>query len=214
MRLRSISFFLISFICFNAYADSRPHFVIGKTKVVVLYGDITKLKVDVVVNAANKYLPSSPGGVAGAIWKAAGAEKINAWIEKHVPMKINGVRIDVGNVLLTPSFGLEKNGVKRLIHAVGPNCRSHEPIEQLYMAYKRSLEIAGANELKTIAFPPISTGIFGGGLKDCAQQAVGALKNVLPTSSIQTVYLVYKDASYAECLWQELAAFASKLDNK
>ena len=113
---------------------------------------ITELEVDAVVNAANSALMMG-GGVCGAIFRAAGAAKLQA-----ACFKIGGCK--TGDAVITPGFNLP---AKHVIHAVGPvwhGGKKGEP-EQLYSAYKRSLEVAKDNDLHSIAFPLISAGIYG-----------------------------------------------------
>src|SRR2546423_969148 len=112
--------------------------------------DITTLKVDAIVNAANSELATG-GGVCGAIHDAAGRELARA-CARVAPCP-------TGEARLTPGFNLPARFV---IHAVGPVWRggvAREP-ELLASAYRRSLEVARAEGLRSIAFPAISTGIY------------------------------------------------------
>jgi len=116
----------------------------------VAEGDITKLDVDAIVNAANDLLAPG-GGVCGAIHRAAGPELEAAC------RAVGGC--PTGQARLTPGFKLK---AKYVIHAVGPvwagGKRGEE--EQLTSAYRASLEIAHQQGIETIAFPAISTGIY------------------------------------------------------
>jgi O-acetyl-ADP-ribose deacetylase (regulator of RNase III) len=115
--------------------------------------DITKIKVDTIVNAANTDLQMG-GGVCGAIFKAAGATQLQAACAKLAPIKI-------GEAVITPGFGLP---AKFIIHAAGPVYRqwNKEQNEQhLCAAYTNSLKRAVENDCETIAFPLISSGIYG-----------------------------------------------------
>ena len=121
-----------------------------KSRMEVAEGDITKLDVDAIVNAANERLAPG-GGVCGAIHRAAG-------------LGLAAACMDIGNcptgqARLTPGFDLK---ARYVIHAVGPvwegGRRGEE--EQLASAYRASLEIAEAQGIATIAFPAISTGIY------------------------------------------------------
>ena len=113
---------------------------------------ITDLDTDAIVNAANEGLWAG-GGVCGAIFRAAGHDRLQAACDKigHCA---------TGSAVITPGFDLK---AKYIIHAVGPRWRDgrhHEP-ELLYGAYLRSLELAVKNGCRSIGFPLISAGIFG-----------------------------------------------------
>jgi O-acetyl-ADP-ribose deacetylase (regulator of RNase III) len=139
--------------------------------------DITSLTVDAIVNAANNALAPG-GGVCGAIHRAAGAELAKA-CAKVAPCPTGDARI-------TPGFLLPARFV---IHAVGPIWRGGElrEAELLASAYRRSLELARDHELATIAFPAISTGIYGYPLRDATQIAVATVKGFECSTSIQHV---------------------------
>lgn len=114
-------------------------------------GDITALHVDVIVNAANEGLLPG-GGVCGAIHRAAGPELEQACRRLgHCP---------TGSAVLTPGFGLK---ARHVVHAVGPVWRGglSGEAELLASCYRRSLELAAGIPAKSVAFPAISTGIYG-----------------------------------------------------
>lgn len=123
----------------------------------VLVGDITKLDVDVIVNAANETLLGG-GGVDGAIHRAAGPGLLAAC--KSLTEVRPGVRCPTGDVRLTPGFGLP---ARWIIHTVGPVWRggTHGERELLGACYQRSLELAATQGARSIAFPAISTGAYG-----------------------------------------------------
>ena len=129
---------------------------INKTNIILKEGDITELATDAIVNAANDRLILG-GGVAGAIKRKGGPtiqEECN---------KIGGTF--VGGAVITTGGNLR---VKHVIHAVGPRMGEGDEDNKLRNATINSLKVADDNGLKSIAFPAISTGIFGFPLDRCA----------------------------------------------
>ncbi len=125
-------------------------------------GDITKIAVDAIVNAANSAL-SGGGGVDGAIHRAAGPELLAACRQLG--------RCPTGEARITPGFKLPARFV---IHAVGPVWRGGDAgeAEQLASAYRASLELARAHDCKSVAFPAISCGAYGYPIDDACELAV------------------------------------------
>jgi len=127
----------------------------------VVIGDITTLNVDVIVNAANEGLLAG-GGVCGAIFAAAGADELSAACAEIGSCP-------TGSAVITDSCALRSVGIKYIVHAVGPiwpiadeeSDQARLLDEQLAGAYRESLSLAESVGASSIAFPAISTGIYG-----------------------------------------------------
>jgi O-acetyl-ADP-ribose deacetylase (regulator of RNase III) len=131
-------------------------------------GDITRQAVDAVVNAANQSLAGG-GGVDGAIHRAAGAGRLHA-----ACAELGGCA--TGDAKATPGFGLP---ARWIIHAVGPRWRGggHGEADQLASTYRRALEVADDLGAKSVAFPAISTGIYGYPLDEASTIAVDTIRS-------------------------------------
>ena len=153
----------------------------------ILRQDITKMKVDAIVNAANTELQRG-GGVCGAIFKAAGAAELQAACDKLAPIK-------TGEAVITPGFALS---AKFIIHAVGPIYRqwSKEENEKLLQAaYTNALKRALENNCKSIAFPLISSGIYGYPKDEALQVATKAIRDFLTKHDLDVYLAIFdKDA--------------------
>ena len=148
-----------------------------------LQADITTLAVDAVVNAANSSLLGG-GGVDGAIHRAAGPELLE---ECRV---LGGC--DTGDAKIT---GAGRLPVRHVIHAVGPVWHGGgdgEP-ELLASCYRRSLEVADSLGATSVAFPAISTGIYGYPRDAAARIALDSVRAVMPSTSVELVKLVAFD---------------------
>lgn len=160
-------------------------------------GDITALDVDAIVNAANQYLQLG-SGVAGAIRRNGGPD-----IQKECDA-IGGC--PVGDAVMTTSGNLL---ARHVIHAVGPH-HSHERASQLLAdATEASLKLAASHHLKSIAFPAISTGVFGFPMDICAAIMLSTIHDFITAeqSSLNLVML---------CLFGENAftVFATELQRQ
>ena len=132
--------------------------------VAVVQGDITAIEADAIVNAANSALEAG-GGVCGAIFRAAGVDALSRACRAigHCP---------TGQAVITPAFGIKT--ARHIIHAVGPVYSAHPPDEArelLRSAYRASIRLAKENGCQSIAFPAISTGIYGYPLDDACREA-------------------------------------------
>ncbi|MBI5862980.1 MAG: O-acetyl-ADP-ribose deacetylase [Planctomycetes bacterium] len=158
-------------------------------RILLAQGDITHLKVDAIVNAANERLAGG-GGVDGAIHRAAGAEAMHA-----ACAKLGGCR--TGDAKITPGFELP---AKFVIHTVGPvyaDGRSGEP-ELLASCYRRSLELAVNHGLTTIAFPAISTGVYGYPFEAATEIALRTVAAFLSASTAveQVIFIFFRNADF------------------
>lgn len=152
-------------------------------KIKVVQGDITTLSVDAIVNAANQVMLGG-GGVDGAIHRAAGKELFEACLK--VPEVRPGVRCPTGEARITPGFKLS---AKFVIHTVGPVYRDgqHGEPEKLAACYRNSLALAAENGCKSIAFPCISTGVYGYPKEDAAKIAVREVERFLSPASTSSL---------------------------
>jgi O-acetyl-ADP-ribose deacetylase (regulator of RNase III) len=153
----------------------------------IVRGDITKLDVDAIVNAANERLLGG-GGVDGAIHRAAGPELLEAC--REIPEVRPGVRCPTGEARITPGFELP---ARHVIHTVGPIWRGGadgEP-DLLAACYRNSLRLAEEHDVRTVAFPAISCGVYGYPVDEAAEIAVREVTAIVSSSEVvQRVLLV------------------------
>jgi len=159
------------------------------TKISVLKGDITKLAVDAVVNAANTSLLGG-GGVDGAIHRAAGRELLEEC------RKLNGCK--TGEARITKGYKLP---AKFIVHTVGPVWYGGTDNEEklLHKAYFNSLHLATQNLIQTIAFPNVSTGIYSFPKQLAAEIAVVTVKDFIalnPGVLNEVIFVCFDDENY------------------
>jgi O-acetyl-ADP-ribose deacetylase len=165
----------------------------------LLQGDITKMEVDAIVNAANSSLLGG-GGVDGAIHRAGGP----AILEACKGIVARQGQCGTGNAVITTAGNMPS---KFVIHTVGPVWHGGHANEErlLENAYRNSLELAAENGIETIAFPNISTGIYGFPKEKASEIAIKTVNNfLLQNDKIKLVYFVCFDsenfASYKRML--------------
>ena len=163
--------------------------------------DITKMKTDAIVNAANTELKMG-GGVCGAIFKRAGEYELQKACDDLSPIK-------AGEVVITPGFALP---ARYIIHAAGPVYDASSPKESeklLRAAYLNSLNLAKDYNCKNIAFPLISSGIYGYPKDEALRVATAAIKDFLDSHDMDIYLTVFdKDAfMVSEKLLGEVASY-------
>ena len=165
-------------------------------KIELIHGSCADQEVDVVVNAANRYLAAG-GGICGVIFKKAGMKELVAACQEHkTPLKD-------GEAVITPAFGLKN--AKAIIHAVGPDFGSTpKAFKELYEAYYNSLMVMKGNGYHSISFPLISAGIFGGNLpnpvEESTKQCCRAYKKFCedcPEYEVEVKLCAYSDKEHA-----------------
>ena len=177
----------------RAQSESLGSFLSGR--VLVLKGDITMQVVDVIVNAANSTLLGG-GGVDGAIHAKGGPEILEACREIRRTRFPRG--LPTGEVVITTGGRLPARFV---IHTVGPITRiGHEPdASMLASCYRNSLALAAENDLRSIAFPGISTGAFGYPRELAAPVVSETIESVLTAGTqVEQVRLVFFEAEDAK----------------
>jgi O-acetyl-ADP-ribose deacetylase (regulator of RNase III) len=163
-----------------------------KNKIELIKGDITKLKVDAIVNAANTSLLGG-GGVDGAIHRAGGKEILEAC--RKIVAKQGGCK--TGQAVITTAGNLP---AKFVIHTVGPvwNNGRYQEEEKLADCYKNSLKLAVENNCRTIAFPNISTGVYRFPKDEAARIAISTVLDFLPQTDIieKVIFVCFDEENY------------------
>ncbi|MFA5447598.1 MAG: macro domain-containing protein [Sphaerochaeta sp.] len=146
----------------------------------IVHDDITRMKSDAIVNAANTGLKMG-GGVCGAIFKAAGIDELTAACTPLSPIK-------VGEAVITPGFGLK---ARHIIHTAGPVYKDGKSgeAELLAACYRNSLNLAKEHNLGSISFPLIASGIYGYPVDEAKAIAISTIERFLEEHSME-VYLV------------------------
>ena len=159
-----------------------------KNKIEIFKGNITKLKVDAIVNAANNSLLGG-GGVDGAIHRAAGPELL------EFNRKLSGC--STGEAKISPGFNLP---AKFIIHTVGPvwNGGKNNEDKLLASCYQNSFKLAVENGIKTIAIPAISTGVYHFPLERATKIAVTEVKKILEKndSIAKVIFVCFDEETY------------------
>lgn len=158
-----------------------------KTGIEIKKIDITELNVDAVVNAANSSLLEG-GGVCGAIFRAAGSAELT-----DACMSIGHCK--TGNAVITPGFNLQ---AKYIIHAVGPIWEGgkRNEAELLYSTYENSLNLTKENDCHSIAFPVISSGIYGYPKNEAWEIAVHACNDFIDRNPDYPILIVFAVLSH------------------
>jgi len=182
----------------NTFKPPSRHNSLMDERLRIVKGDITTLRVDAIVNAANKTLLGG-GGVDGAIHRAAGPLLLEEC--RSLPEVRPGVRCPVGEARLTKGYNLPS---KYVIHTVGPVWKGggHGEEELLTNAYTNSLRLAVHHQLSSVAFPLISAGAYRFPLEKAALIALRSIRDFLHhNDSLREVILVcYTDDAYHACL--------------
>jgi len=167
---------------------------VPKPEILALKGDITQLMVDAVVNAANSAL-SVGGGVDAAIHRAAGVAELSA-----ACARLGGC--EPGDAKATPGFRLP---ARWIIHTVGPIWRGghHGEPELLASCYRRALQVAGELGCGSVAFPAISTGVYGFPRELAAKIAIDTLRG-LDTNVARVTLVAFDDGTMS--LYRQLLA--------
>ena len=166
-------------------------------KLVLIRGDITRLNVDAIVNAANSSLAGG-GGVDGAIHRAAGPELLKECMQIAQSRRdVPGGPCPAGDAVITAAYRLP---CRHVIHTVGPVWRGEGgEADLLASCYRKSLLLAAGAGLESVAFPNISTGIYGYPKDQAAVVAAGTARKTLDeTPGVkQVIFVCFDEENYA-----------------
>lgn len=157
----------------------------------IVRNDITKMQTDAIVNAANSALQQG-GGVCGAIFSAAGATELQRECDAIG-------HCETGQVVMTKGYRLP---TKHIIHAVGPIWRGggHKEAELLASCYTHSLSLVREHGLESIAFPLISSGIYGYPKDQALRIAISAIRAFLLKHDMKVYLVVFDRQSYRDAI--------------
>jgi O-acetyl-ADP-ribose deacetylase (regulator of RNase III) len=186
---------------------SEEEFNVGKTRILLVRGNITNMDTDAVVNAANSSLMGG-GGVDGAIHQKGGPEILEEC--KHLRATKWPQGLPTGKAVVTTSGNLK---AKYVIHTVGPvwHGGNKREAELLSEAYRNSLKLAVSEGLKSVAFPSISTGAYGYPIERASQVALAAIRDFLKNERGlgKVVFVLFSEADlevYREAAREVLTA--------
>ncbi|MEU2160813.1 O-acetyl-ADP-ribose deacetylase [Streptomyces sp. NPDC019208] len=163
----------------------------GRPTITLVRGDITEQDVDAVVNAANSSLLGG-GGVDGAIHRRGGPEILEEC--RRLRASHYGKGLPTGRAVATAAGRLPARWV---IHTVGPvHSRSEDRSEQLASCYRESLRVADELGARTVAFPAISTGVYGWPMDDGARIATETVRNTGTTSVEEVRFVLFDEPAY------------------
>jgi O-acetyl-ADP-ribose deacetylase (regulator of RNase III) len=172
--------------------DNQQAITVNQARLSITQGDITLMTTDAIVNAANSSLMGG-GGVDGAIHRAGGP----VILEECKAIVARQGSLPTGQAVIT-SGGRMKTG--HVIHTVGPIWRGggQGEADLLASAYRESLELAAANNLTSIAFPSISTGVYGYPVEEASRIAIKTVVSFLqkPTSVKEVIFVLFNSEAY------------------